>query len=39
LEDAENDSQELKVKRWGQIANNAEQWASVINEVKILGGW
>jgi hypothetical protein len=38
LKDAENDLQEPKVKRWSQMANNREELAFVVKEVKVLGG-
>jgi hypothetical protein len=38
LEDVENASRELKVKRWSQKSSNREQWASVVTEVKVLSG-
>jgi hypothetical protein len=40
LEDVQNYSQELKVKRWEQTANNnREEWALAINKTKVLGGF
>jgi hypothetical protein len=40
LEDVGNYSQELKVKRWAQKANNNRAaWALVINKTKVLGGF
>jgi hypothetical protein len=38
LEDAENDSREMKVKRWRQTANDTEECASVVKGVKVLRG-
>jgi hypothetical protein len=37
LEDAENDLQELKMKRLSQKPNNKEEWTSAVKEVKVLG--
>jgi hypothetical protein len=37
LEDAENDLQELKMKRLNQKTNNKEEWTSAVKEAKVLG--
>jgi hypothetical protein len=38
LEDAEDDLRQLKLKIWGQKADNSEERASIIEEVKVLRG-
>jgi hypothetical protein len=38
LDDVENDLIVMKIKRWRKKAQNREQWASVIKEVKVLEG-
>jgi hypothetical protein len=38
LDDVENDFRVMKVKRWRRKAQNREEWASVINEAKVLKG-
>jgi hypothetical protein len=38
LENQENDLRELKAKRWKYMANDTEEWASVVNEAKVLRG-
>ena len=38
LEDVEKDLREMKVKRGRQKEVDMEEWASVINEVKVLRG-
>jgi hypothetical protein len=35
LEDEENDLRVLIVKRWRQIANETEDWVTVVKEVKV----
>jgi hypothetical protein len=36
LDDVENDLRVMKIKRWRKKAQNREEWASVIKEVKVL---
>lgn len=36
LEGAQNDSQELKVKRQRQIRKNKEEWPSVVRQAEVL---
>jgi hypothetical protein len=36
--DVEHDLRGLKVKSWRREANNREEWASVVKEVKVLRG-
>jgi hypothetical protein len=34
----ENDLRVMKIKRWRKKAQNTEEWASIINEAKVLKG-
>jgi hypothetical protein len=36
--DVENDSRETKIRRYRQIESTREEWASVVNDVKVLRG-
>jgi hypothetical protein len=38
VENLENDLRELKANRLKRMANDTEEWASVVNEAKVLGG-
>jgi hypothetical protein len=38
LDDVENDSRVMKVKRWREKAENREEWTFVIKEAKVFKG-